>query len=52
MSEKTDIARQRQVEIRFGSNEYAGINQRVARRLTHIIMTTVNNKGMYLVFYV
>jgi hypothetical protein len=31
-SEKTAIARQRQFETRFRSNEYAGIDQRVTQR--------------------
>jgi hypothetical protein len=33
-SEKTAINRQRLVETRFRSNEYAGINQRVTQTLT------------------
>jgi hypothetical protein len=45
-SEKTAIARQRQVETRFRSNEYAGINVRVTQRVTNIITETAINKGM------
>jgi hypothetical protein len=45
-SEKTAIARQRLVEKRFRSIEYAGIDQRVAQIWTHVLMATANNKGM------
>jgi hypothetical protein len=33
-------------ETRFRNNEYAGINERVTQRLTHVFMVTANNRGM------
>jgi hypothetical protein len=33
---ETSVARQRLVETRFRGNEYACINQHVARRLSHV----------------
>jgi hypothetical protein len=44
--DKTAVARQRRVETLFCGNEYAGINQRVTQRLTHVFMATANNKGI------